>query len=209
MTLMADDVPPALAEARRRDDAFGALVARARAGDAAAFDQLMIATQHKVVSTAWRMLGDREDARDAAQEVYLRVYKYLARYDERQDFHGWLYRITVNVCRDAARLRAGGGRPLTSLEAERGAVEQLPGPGDAERDALAAQQLALVARALQTLPEKERAALVLRDLEGLSTEEVARILKSRPVTVRTQVSSARTKIKRFCDRLLQKGGRAR
>jgi RNA polymerase sigma-70 factor (ECF subfamily) len=61
--------------------------------------------------------------------------------------------------------------------------------------------------ALETLPEKERAALVLRDLEGLTTEEVARVLRSRPVTVRSQISSARTKLKIHCARLLNKGGR--
>jgi RNA polymerase sigma-70 factor (ECF subfamily) len=61
--------------------------------------------------------------------------------------------------------------------------------------------------ALQSLPEKERAALVLRDLEGLTTEEVARVLRSRPVTVRSQISSARAKLKLHCERLLRKGGR--
>jgi RNA polymerase sigma-70 factor (ECF subfamily) len=61
--------------------------------------------------------------------------------------------------------------------------------------------------ALETLPEKERAALVLRDLEGLTTEEVARVLHSRPVTVRSQISSARTKLKIHCARLLKKGER--
>jgi RNA polymerase sigma-70 factor (ECF subfamily) len=61
--------------------------------------------------------------------------------------------------------------------------------------------------ALETLPEKERAALVMRDLEGLTTEEVARVLRSRPVTVRSQISSARTKLKIHCERLLRRGGR--
>jgi RNA polymerase sigma-70 factor (ECF subfamily) len=171
----------------------------------------MICTQHKVVATAWRLLGDREDARDAAQEVYLRVFKYLARYDPAQDFHGWLYRITLNVCRDAARRRVrahAGSEWFTAPEREREPAAARPGAhADAEAATLFAQQRALVAQALQTLPAKERAALVLRDLEGLSTEEVASLLRSRPVTVRSQISSARAKIKRYCDRLLQKGGR--
>ena len=78
--------------------------------------------------------------------------------------------------------------------------------GDPETLALHAQQFALLRRALQSLPVKERAALVLRDLEGFSTEEVARMLGSRPVTVRSQVSSARAKIKTFCDKFLRKRG---
>jgi len=71
---------------------------------------------------------------------------------------------------------------------------------------LHAQQLALVRRALHSLPAKERAALILRDLEGFSTEQVAQALGSRPVTVRSQVSSARAKIKAYCDKLSRKKG---
>lgn len=185
------------------------LVARARAGDAAAFDDLMRATERKVVSTAWRLLGDREDVRDAAQEVYLRAFKYLARFREGEDFQAWLYRITVNVCRDAAarRRRAGHAEGVSDEELERAAAdfENFSAGSDAEHDALRAQQRELLRRGLDALPERERAAIVLRDLEGLSTEEVARILKTRPVTVRSQVSSARAKLKVYCDRLQRKG----
>jgi RNA polymerase sigma-70 factor (ECF subfamily) len=196
-----------------RADHFAPLVARARAGDSLAFERIMLATEQRVVSVAWRLLGNREDARDAAQEVYLRVFKYLDRFRAGEDFQGWLYRITVNVCHDLARKRrAGGGEQLDELdpEHERAAFENpRRGDADAETVTLRAQQLALVRRALATLPEKERTALVLRDLEGLSTEETARALGSRPVTVRSQVSTARSKIKVYCDRLLSKGGAPR
>src|SRR5438552_6924089 len=86
-------------------DYFAGLVARARAGDELAFERMMLATEQRVVSIAWRMLGNRDDARDAAQEVYLRVFKYLARFRAGQDFRAWLYRITINVCHDFARKR--------------------------------------------------------------------------------------------------------
>ena len=191
-------------------DPLAPLVARTRAGDAAAFDDLMRATERKVVATAWRFLGDREDARDAAQEVYLRAFKYLARFREGEDFGAWLYRITVNVCRDAAerRRRAGRAGGATDEELERAAAdfENFAGGGDAERGVLLAQQRELLRRGLDALPERERAAIVLRDLEGLSTEEVARILNTRPVTVRSQVSSARAKLKVYCERLQRRGG---
>ena len=61
--------------------------------------------QRRVISTAWRMLGNEEDARDAAQEVFFRTYKYLSKYKAEQDFYGWLYRIIVNACHDIARKR--------------------------------------------------------------------------------------------------------
>ena len=190
-------------------DYFAMLVTRACAGDALAFERIMLATEQRVVSIAWRMLGNRDDARDAAQEVYLRVFKYLGRFRAGEDFRGWLYRITINVCHDFARKRRL--TMATQFEenefGQEGTVfEASSSGGDPETLALHAQQLALVRRALQTLPVKERAALVLRDLEGFSTEEVARVLGSRPVTVRTQVSSARAKIKTYCDKLLRKRG---
>jgi RNA polymerase sigma-70 factor (ECF subfamily) len=202
---------PRLAREEERADHFAPLVARARAGDSLAFERIMLATERRVVSLAWRLLGNREDARDAAQEVYLRVFKYLDRFRAGEDFQGWLYRITVNVCHDLARKRRAGGEQLDELKTDRAgaAFENPRGDESAESLTLRAQQLALVRRALATLPEKERAAVVLRDLEGLSTEETARALGSRPVTVRSQVSTARSKIKIYCDRLLSKGGAAR
>jgi RNA polymerase sigma-70 factor (ECF subfamily) len=192
---------------------FARLVARARGGDAVAFERIMVETERKVVAVAWRMLGNREDARDAAQEVFLRVYKYLDRYRPEQDFNGWLYRITINVCRDAARKRGAridGAQLAPHPGADgRDAPQQAASTDmNAEEHAIHAQHRALLFGALQTLPEKERAALVLRDLEGLTTEEVARVLRSRPVTVRSQISSARAKLKIHCERLLRrKGGR--
>jgi RNA polymerase sigma-70 factor (ECF subfamily) len=206
------DDAPHRARDEERADHFAPLVARARAGDSLAFERIMLATEQRVVAVAWRLLGNREDARDAAQEVYLRVFKYLDRFRAGEDFQGWLYRITVNVCHDLARKRrAGGGEQLDELNVEydHTTFENSRAGDDAESRALRAQQLALVRRALATLPEKERAALVLRDLEGLSTEETARALGSRPVTVRSQISTARSKIKVYCDRLLSKGGAAR
>ena len=110
--MMAGDLNTPLAERQQQRaesrEHFALLVARARAGDATAFERIMLETERKVVSTAWRMLGNREDARDATQEVYLRVYKYLDRFKPEQDFQGWLYRITINVCRDVARKQGRG-----------------------------------------------------------------------------------------------------
>jgi RNA polymerase sigma-70 factor, ECF subfamily len=181
------------------------LVERARGGDSAAFEQLMIFYQQRVISTAWRMLGNREDARDAAQEVFLRVHKYLARVKLDQDFSGWIYRIVINVCRDLARKRGRPGQ-FTSFEAEIGSgrLEMLTSSDDVEASAIRAQQQALILKALTTLSKKEREAIVLRDLEGLSTQEVALILGSSQATVRSQISSARAKIKQYRDRVVSR-----
>lgn len=175
--------------------ALAALVERAREGDGRAFDRLMLETQERVVGLAWRLLGSREDARDAAQEVYLRVFRHLERFRAGHDFHGWLYRITVNVCHDAARRRRRA--PVAN-----GMAADPEQPAEAEEALLGAERWNMLLLALASLPARERAALVLRDLEGLTSEQVARALGSRPGTVRGQIASARVKIRRFCVDLL-------
>ncbi len=192
-----------------RDGAVAAtarLIIRAKAGDTTAFDQIIINHQRRIISLAWRMLGNQEDARDAAQETFLRVYKSFGGFDPAQDFNGWLYRIAVNVCRDLARKRRSN---LSSLEAEveSGAMAEPASPHNTESAAMLAQEHTILRRALATLPEKERAAIVLRDLEGLDTEEVARILGSSPTTVRSQICAARVKIKAFRERYLKRSKR--
>jgi len=178
---------------------------RAKSGDVAAFEEIFDRYQRKVLLTAWRILGNREDARDAAQEVFLRVYKYLDRFRSDQDFAAWLYRIIVNVCRDLARKR-GRRDQFTSYDAEHrlGSFASMASAEDVEASLLRSQQQAMIAEALDSLSVKERAAIVLRDLEGLTTEEVARALGSSQATVRSQISSARAKIKRFKDRALSR-----
>ncbi len=186
------------------------LIERARAGDAAAFEQIMICFERRVAGIAWRLLNDREEARDAAQEVFLRAYKYLRTFREDQNFSGWLYRITVNVCHDHTRKRklTGATRFISyETELEEGFMETIPGPDDTESRAIEGEERVIVARALSTLSERERSAIVLRDMEGFSTEEVAELLGTRAVTVRSQIASARTKIKRYCERVLRAKGK--
>src|SRR5436853_6560448 len=144
----------------------------AKAGDTRAFENVMIATERRVATLAWRILGDAEEVKEALQETFLRVFRHLGRYDERYDFAGWLYRIAVNVCRDLDKRRRR--RALFSFAH----VEETARPHDATRVDLA--------RAIDKLPPKERLAIILRDVEELPTEEVAAILGNSPATVRVQ-----------------------
>lgn len=203
IALMTDSLGLPDSSARTAASSVASMIERAKAGDPAAFEQMIDCYQRKVISTAWKMLGNREDARDAAQEVFLRVYKYLGAFRVDQDFAAWLYRIITNVCRDHMRRR---GRPdqFTSFEVEHelGNFDAHASNEDIEGAAIRSQQHAMIVRALDTLSKKERAAIVLRDMEGLTTEEVARLLGSTQTTVRSHISSARAKIKKFRDRAL-------
>jgi len=177
------------------------LIERAAAGETAAFEQIMIQSQQRVMAMSWRMLGNEADARDACQEVFLRVYKHLRHFKQDQDFFAWLYRITVNVCRDTLKKRHIQSQTRSFDADPNDSVLEIPAEqADAEETLLQAQRRELISRAIAMLPFKERASIILRDVEGHSTEEVARILKSSSTTVRSQISSARRKIRDYCRR---------
>jgi RNA polymerase sigma-70 factor (ECF subfamily) len=172
-------------------------MAPCRGDDLAAFERIVIEHQRQVYRTALRLLGKPEDAEDAAQEVFVRLHRYLPRFDNSRDLAPWLYRMTVNVCRDI-----GGRRARANFEE---LPEDIADSGAApDADLIAAQRRRILADGLKRLGEKERAAVVLRDIEGLPTSEVARILGSSEATVRSQISAARLKIRRFAERLTRR-----
>jgi RNA polymerase sigma-70 factor (ECF subfamily) len=178
------------------------IISRVLAGDHAAFAELMALTERRVLRVAWRLLGDRDQARDAAQDVFLRVYRSLGGFRRGENFQAWVNRITVNVCCDHARKRGPAMVSAAALEAWHPALAAAePAPEAVLRE----ERRALVQRALAGLTPAERAAIVLRDLEGLSTDSVAQALGVRPATVRSQICSARVKIQIFCAALV--GGR--
>ena len=172
-------------------------VEAAEAGDLAGFDRLMRQYERLVLVTALRLLGDLEDAQDASQEVFLRLYRNLNKVGASGDLSGWLYRVTVNVCHDARRNRR------VSAPVEDAA--ELPAlTADPQRTAIATERRRALEMSLRMLSEKERAVLVLRDLEGLSTEEVARALGTTEATVRSQLSKARVKVRDFLERYFRR-----
>jgi RNA polymerase sigma-70 factor (ECF subfamily) len=164
----------------------------ARAGDLAAFELLMRRYERLVLVTAVRLLGSLPDAQDVSQEVFLKLYRNLGKVAE-GGLSSWLYRVTVNACHDLRRRR----RPESPVED----AGPLAAPGsDPHQSVTEAERRRVVGLSLRMLPEKERAAVVLRDLEGLSTEEVARVLGSSEATVRSQISKARVKMRGFVER---------
>jgi RNA polymerase sigma-70 factor (ECF subfamily) len=168
-------------------------IAAARAGDMAAFELLMRQHERLVLATALRLTGNMEDAKDVSQEVFLRLYRNLAKVKTPGALPSWLYRVTVNVCHDLRRRRPVSA-PVEMAE-EVATPETDPQTGLAE-----AERRRVLELSLRQLSEKERAALVLRDLEGLSTEEVAQALGSSQATVRSQISKARAKVHDFVER---------
>lgn len=150
------------------------------------FDRVVRLHERMVLGVAYRLLGRMEDAQDAAQEVFLRL---LQQQNQVQgDPKPWLYRVTVNVCNDWYRKRA----PVAELHEN--AADTSP---DALTSITLDERKRLLTVGLKTLGERERAAIVLRDIEGLSTQEVAKLLGIEEVTVRSQISIARVKLAKY------------
>ena len=150
-----------------------------------------------VLRTGLRLLGRLDLAQDAAQEAFLRLHRHLARFDTSRELGPWLYRIVVNVCRDLSR-RQRWPR-LLGLEEAKDVRSQESGEAALQAAVVRNEQRRLVQAALRALSPREREAIVLRDLEGLSTSEVARVLGSSEGTVRSQISTGRLKIKRYVE----------
>jgi RNA polymerase sigma-70 factor (ECF subfamily) len=169
------------------------IIRAAKAGDGAAFEEVMRMTERRVAQIAWSILGDADDVKDAVQETFLRLFRHLKRYDETRDLTAWVTRIAVNVCRDLLRGRKKH-RHSEPLD------DALPSHDTRADEELAhRRELVLLGRAIETLPAKERLAVILREVEGLRTEEVAAALGSSVSTVRVQISRARAKLRRLIE----------
>jgi len=172
------------------------LVARARAGDDAAFAQLVRDNQRSVYRVALGILKDPDPAMDVAQETFLRIHRNLAKFRSEAAFSTWAYRIAVNLSLDAARRR----RPFEPLPPEdheawdaNPAAVPVPTP---ELIASLREQVRRVLEAMDHLPEKHRAILVLREVEGLSYEQLAEVLQIPKGTVMSRLFHARLKLQR-------------
>lgn len=182
-----------------------ALIERAAAGEAAAFEPLVEAYQSRVYTICLRMLGNEEDAADAAQEAFIRAYTSLASFRFESRFSTWLTRLTGNVCLDMLRKRRRSRvisfNDMTGEEDD--APPDIPDDRFSPEDELEKKELrAAVREALDRLPEEYRHILVLRCLCDMSYEELAETLHLEIGTVKSRLNRAR---KKMCAMLLQDG----
>jgi RNA polymerase sigma-70 factor, ECF subfamily len=181
---------------RSADEAL--LVDRLRRGDPRAFEELVIAYQHRVFGIALRMLGSRAEAEEAAQEVFLRAHRAIADFRGDAKLSTWLYAIASRLCMN--RLASGERRLLREGEETLARIPSgHPSPADelerSERDAA-------LHRAIAELSDERRMVVVLRDLEGLSYEEIASALDLELGTVRSRLHRARMDLKEKLERFL-------
>ena len=169
------------------------LLARAQAGDVAAFERLSSAYADRLFMLLLRLLGDRAEDKDVAQEVMLRAWQGITRFRGQSSYFTWLYRIAVNEANRALEKRARHPAGVTL-----GADElQLPAPGtlDPSRQAENSELRRALVRALADLPPPLRTALVLRDVEGLSTQEAAEIAGVGEAAFKSRLHQARLRVR--------------
>jgi RNA polymerase sigma-70 factor (ECF subfamily) len=174
------------------------LLARLRAGEARAFEELVTTYQHRVFGVALRMLSNRAEAEEIAQETFLRAHRALAEFRGEARLGTWLYAIASRLCLN--RLAAGPRRHERSDDI---ALAQAPAEGADAVAALERDELeAALHEAVAALPEERRIVVVLRDLEGLSYEEIGEVLGVPLNTVRTRLHRARLDLKAKLERWL-------
>ncbi len=177
-----------------------ALVRRAQAGDDSAFDQLVRRNQSRVFGIAYHMLGHREDAEDVAQAVFLKAYRSLASFQGRSAFSSWLHRITVNETFNALkkrnRTRFLSLADLGPTSPDNPAHTRLTTSRSPDRAAHLKDVQKKLNAALQSLSHLHRTAVVLHDIEGMTHEDIARLLGCSVGTVRSRLFYARKQLQK-------------
>ena len=181
------------------------LVSLAKRGDTDAFEQLILSSQDRVYTLCLRMTGNQEDALDLAQETFLNAWRGLPAFQGSSSFSTWVYRLASNACIDFLRKRKRRQQQEVPApwENEEPSVPEPADPGATPEEEMERSELRrAVERGLQALPEHHRKILIMREISGLSYQEISEALELDLGTVKSRIARARLALKNF---LLQDG----
>jgi len=183
-------------------DPDSAFVRAVQAGDMVAFDQLVVKHKDKLFNMVYWLLGDYQEANDCAQEIFIKVFKSIKKFRSESSFSTWLYRIAINTCKN--RLKSSAYRwkkktiPLENPESSKeGNVSyeiqnDSPSPvNELEKK----ERLMMIQKAINALPEEQNRIIVLRDIQGMSYQEIADITGLNLGTVKSRLARARMELK--------------
>jgi len=194
------ELHPSISDAERAD--YAQLVRASAAGDREAMERLLMRAQEVAYRFSLLVCGHPQDAEDVMQEALLKTYRYVSRIKEPDAFRTWLYTTVQNACRMKRRRHVGEPSHLTSIEQGANDGDRDAGPVDIEGHARPADQLVMDAwvsdrlqRALKALPPSQRMIVVLREMEGLSTREVASVVGISEANVKTRLHRARVTLR--------------
>jgi RNA polymerase sigma-70 factor, ECF subfamily len=184
------------------------LVVRVQQGDKKAYDLLVVKYQHKIVQLVNRYLKDPSEAQDVAQEAFIKAYRAIGSFRGDSTFYTWLYRIAINTAKNylVSRSRRSSQYEVDIQDAE--AMEnapQLQGTDTPERLLLNEEIIKAIKLAIDNLPEEMRTAIMLREFEGMSYEEIAEAMDCPVGTVRSRIFRAREAIDNKLNPLLTHG----
>jgi len=174
-----------------------ALVERVQRGDKAAFDLLVLKYQNKVMKVISRYIRDQSEVQDVAQEAFIKAYRALPRFRGDSAFYTWMYRIAINTAKNYLVAR---GRRMPSVDIDAVEAEQYEGASGLKEQATPERLLlrdeveTTIYSAIENLPDDLRTAITLRELEGLSYEEIAQAMDCPVGTVRSRIFRAREAI---------------
>jgi RNA polymerase sigma-70 factor (ECF subfamily) len=173
------------------------LVALSQGGDLDSFNQLVLRWERPIYALAYRVIGREEEARDVAQETFLRAFRALKGFKGQAKFSSWLYRITLNLCRDWIRREK---RTPIAVAPEGVDLVELAGeetPSESIEDLIARRQLGrAVSKAMALLPEDQRTAIILKEYHGLTFQEIAELLDCPLSTVKTRLYQGLSVVRR-------------
>ena len=173
------------------------LVARSRGGDLDSFNQLVLRWERPIYALAYRVIGREEDARDVAQETFLRAFRALSGFKGQAKFSSWLYRIALNLCRDWIRRQRRA--PVSQFPEDIDILEAAAAtePVESIEDLVARRELsAVVEEAMAKLPDEQRTAIILKEYHGLTFQEIADLLDCPLSTVKTRLYQGLTVIRK-------------
>ncbi len=176
------------------------LIRRCREHDESAFESLVGLKRAKAFRIALNIVGDEDDARDITQQAFVRLWQSLGSFKESERFDPWFYRIVVNLSLD--HYRRSRRDPVDAADGPMAEPAGAPGPMGAEQDSALyrAQIRRIFEEAARGLTPPQRAAFTLREIEGLSTEDVAHVMRIRASTVRNHLLQARRRLREFLQR---------
>ena len=177
------------------------LVARSRGGDLESFNQLILRWERPIYALAYRVIGRDDEARDVCQEAFLRAFRALPGFKGQAKFSSWLYRITLNLCRDWIRRHRRA--PVSQMPEDMDPMELAAevGPVETIEDLAARRELTLVVeKAMELLPEEQRTAIILKEYHGLTFQEIADLQGCPLSTVKTRLYQGLTVLRRQLER---------
>ena len=181
------------------DEKTDILIKSALKGDMQSFEELMYQYEKKVYNVALRVFKNPEDAKDISQDVFIKIYKNLDKFDNKSSFSTWLYRITTNTCIDELRKRKGKETISIDNDIEddegnfkREFADNEPTP---EEKVISKEGESEIIKSMNTLSDEHRTIIVMRDIEGLSYTEISEIIGVSIGTVKSRISRARLQLK--------------